>query len=215
MSNFPSLFLHLPPGLDHSLMIPVWIGAMCLFFFTESFGWGFVGLVVPGYLASVFISHPVSGWAVLTEVLLTLLMVRAHLDFLPRAGWVYSPFGRERFFLIVLWGTAVRIVCEVWLFGQVLSYVPPELAQRLGLDLWQPDFFGIGLVLVPLTANMLWRNTLRAGGVQMALATGFTYAVLHFFLLQHSNLSLSEFQLLYEDVAWAWPTSPRSTSFCW
>lgn len=190
-----------PPGLDHSILIAVWVGAMCLFFFTEAFGWGFVGLVVPGYLASVFISRPVSGWAIVAEVLLTLCVVRAHLDFFPRSGWIYTPFGRERFFLIVLWGTAVRIVCESWLFGALIGLIPPVIAQQIGLDLWQPDFFGIGLVLVPLTANMLWRNHLESGGVQMALATSLTYLVMVFVLLPYTNLSLSEFQLLYEDAA--------------
>lgn len=209
MSGLPGHLLHLPPGLDHSLMIPVWIGALCLFFFTECFGWGFVGLVVPGYLASVFISNPTSGWAVLAEVMLTLIVVRAHLDLLPKAGWVYSPFGRERFFLIVLWGTAVRIFCEVWLFGWLFALVPSALSQRLGLDLWQPDFFGIGLVLVPLTANMLWRNHLRAGGVQMFLATLFTFAVVRYGVMQVSNLSLSEFQLLYEDAALGLANQPK------
>ncbi|MFM7201298.1 MAG: poly-gamma-glutamate biosynthesis protein PgsC/CapC [Myxococcota bacterium] len=198
-----------PPGLDHSLLIAVWVGALILFACTEVLGWGFVGLVTPGYLAAVFISRPTSGWAIVVEVLLTLAVVRAHLDLLPRMGWVYTPFGRERFFLIVLWGTAVRLVCESWLFGTLLSLLPAELAFQWGLDRWQPDFFGIGLVLVPLTANMLWRNHLRAGGIQLVLATSLTWAVLVYLLLPYTNLSLSEFQLLYEDAAMNLAAQPK------
>ena len=47
--------LHLLParGLDQSILLPVLVGMMVMLALTETYGWGFVGVVVPGYLASV------------------------------------------------------------------------------------------------------------------------------------------------------------------
>lgn len=199
-----------PPGLDHSILIPVWVGALLLFVATERFGWGFVGLVVPGYLTSVLISRPVSAAALILEILLTLACIKAHMDWLPRRGWIYTPFGRERFFLVVVWGSAVRIVTETWGVPFLFGSLPPTWIERLGLDTWQPDFYGIGLVLVPLTANMLWRNHLSTGGIQLLLATGATYALTRWVLLPYTNLSFSEFQLVFEDAAVQLESQPKA-----
>src|SRR5262249_33985577 len=39
-------------GFDQSVTTPVLIGVLVSWFFTETFGWIFAGLVVPGYLAA-------------------------------------------------------------------------------------------------------------------------------------------------------------------
>src|SRR5262249_31000883 len=36
-------------GFDRSATTPVWLGVLVSWFFTETFGWVFGGLVVPGY----------------------------------------------------------------------------------------------------------------------------------------------------------------------
>ena len=43
-----------------STVVLVWLGMLILAFFVETYGWVFVGLVVPGYLASVTVVNPVS-----------------------------------------------------------------------------------------------------------------------------------------------------------
>ena len=91
-----------PRGLDQSILVAVLIGIYILLFFTEIFGWVWAGLVVPGYLASVFAIQPEAGVAVCIEAMLTYLASRGISDLMSRwGGW--SPFfGRDRFFLIVL-----------------------------------------------------------------------------------------------------------------
>ena len=49
------------PGFEQSAMTPVLLGVVISWLFTETFGWVFAGLVVPGYLASVFLLHPIGG----------------------------------------------------------------------------------------------------------------------------------------------------------
>jgi hypothetical protein len=63
------------------------------------------------------------------------------------------------------------------------------------------EFYSIGLVLVPLTANLLWKPGVLRGMTQLGVVTGLTYLVLTRVLLAFTNLSLSSFELLYEDTA--------------
>jgi hypothetical protein len=107
--------LHLFPdrGLDQSILVAVLLGMLVLLFFTEVFGWVWAGLVVPGYLASVFAVKPSAGAALVIEGVLTFLVCRAISDGASRIG-SWSPFfGRERFFLIVMISVAVRQTCEL------------------------------------------------------------------------------------------------------
>ena len=52
--------MHLFPesGFDRSAATPVFAGVLVSWFFTETFGWVFAGLVVPGYLATLFLLEP-------------------------------------------------------------------------------------------------------------------------------------------------------------
>jgi hypothetical protein len=74
--------------------------------------------------------------------------------------------------------------------GQVGAPLPPVR-----------EFYSIGLVLVPLTANLLWKPGALRGLAQLGVVTGLTYLVLTRVLLAYTNLSLSSFELLYEDTA--------------
>ena len=56
-------------GLDQSILLAVLVGLVTLLALTEAFGWVFVGLVIPGYLASIFVIQPLSGFAVVFESL--------------------------------------------------------------------------------------------------------------------------------------------------
>ena len=55
--------MHLFPesGFDRSAATPVFAGVLVSWFFTETFGWVFAGLVVPGYLATLFLLEPRSA----------------------------------------------------------------------------------------------------------------------------------------------------------
>lgn len=187
-----------PHGLDQSILASVAIGVLVLLFFTEMFGWVFVGLVVPGYLASVFAIHPAAGTAVCIEAVLTYLLAVFLSEYLCKLSLWSRFFGRERFFVIVLASVLVRQQSQTWLMPELVQL----FEQAASLDFFEErDFFSIGLVLVPLTANMFWKVGLLRGTFQTAVCVVITYAFLAFVLLRYTNLSISELELTYEDVA--------------
>ena len=70
-----SLALFPSNGMDRSLHVAVLIGLVLSTFFTEAFGWTYAGLVVPGYIATVFAASPVTGAVVVVEGIVTYLLV--------------------------------------------------------------------------------------------------------------------------------------------
>lgn len=194
-------------GLDNSLFAAVLLGLLCMLLLTESFGWVFTGLVVPGYLASVLVIQPLAGGVILLEAVATYLVARCVGEWLsPWMPW-NRFFGRERFFLILLCSVAVRLLFEAVLL--------PAAGSRLADGGWVApdvlsDLFSVGLIVVPLTANMMWNTGLARGLPQVLLATAVLWAVLAFVLIPYTNLSISDFEITYEDVAQGFLSSPTT-----
>lgn len=202
------VFELLPPhGLDQSILLAVLIGMLLILFLTEVFGWVFVGLVVPGYLSSVALIQPASAVAVLFESVLTYGLAYLVSELFPRTrSW--SPFfGRERFLLIVLISVFVRQNSQIWLLPMILRYVDGSFGTTWYTDL---DFYSIGLVLIPLTANMFWKLGLWRGSLQVAVPTMVTYVLLRFLILPYTNLSFANLALTYENVALDFLGSPKA-----
>lgn len=191
--------LHLFPtaGFDRSTTTPVLVGLLISWFFTETFGWVFAGLVVPGYLAAVFAIDPRAGVVDVAEAIFTYGLARAIGEHLPRTGLTSRVFGRERFLLIVLSSIIVRLAVE----GALLPRFAPHAAGA---------FFSIGLVVVPLAANACWKTGLGKGLVQNGVPTLLTFLLLRYVLLPHTNLSLAGFELATEDVAASFLDSPKA-----
>ena len=189
----------LPPGgLDQSIVLAVLIGVWVTLLFTETLGWVFVGLVVPGYLAAVLVVQPGTAAVIVGEALATFWLARALAHGLAHTR-VWQPFfGRDRFFLIVVASVIIRQHDQLWLLPALSRFAEAQLGAPL-----PPvrEFYSIGLVLVPLTANLLWKPGALRGMAQLAVVTGLTYLALAFVLLAYTNLSLSSFELLYEDTA--------------
>lgn len=185
-------------GLDQSILLPVLVGVYVALLFTETFGWMFVGLVVPGYLASVLALQPTTAAVIVLEAIVTYALARG-LAYALAPTRVWAPFfGRDRFFVIVLISVLVRQHDQLWILPALSSWIEVQLGAEL-----PPvrEFYSIGLVLVPLTANMLWKPGLVRGLVPLGVVVGLTYAILQLVLLPLTNLSLSSFELLYEDSA--------------
>jgi len=194
-------------GLDNSLFTAVFLGLLLLFVLTESFGWVFTGLVVPGYLASVFVIQPTAGAVILLEAVVTYFVARGISDWGARFLPYNRFFGRERFFLILLCSVAVRLVFE--------ALVLPAAGAALVGDGWLPptlltNLYSVGLIVVPLTANMMWRTGAWEGLPQIVLPTALIYAALQFVLIPYTNLSISDFELTYENVALGFLASPKT-----
>lgn len=202
------VFELLPPhGLDQSILLAVLIGLLLILFLTEVFGWVFVGLVVPGYLASVALIQPASAIAVVFESLLTYGLAYLVSELFPRTqSW--SPFfGRERFLMIVLVSVFVRQNSQIWMMPLLLRSIDQTFGTTWYTDL---DFYSIGLVLIPLTANMFWKLGIGRGSLQVAVPTLLTYALLRFVLLPYTNLSFANLALTYENVALDFLGSPKA-----
>ncbi len=194
-------------GFDSSVITIVLVGLVCLWALAEAFGFVFVGLVVPGYLTSVFIIAPSSAAIVLIEGLITYALVRGLSDGMGRAG-AWSPFfGRDRFFAFVITSVIVRLVGELWLWSAIWDLT----LELTGRALPPPGpLNSVGLVLVPLAANMFWKVGLRRGLTQLLLPTAVVWAVTTQLVLPLTNLRLAEFQLHYEDAAVDFLSSPRA-----
>src|SRR5207253_5895855 len=89
-----------PYSLDTSILAAVLVGVLVLAALTETLGWVFVGLVVPGYLASVFVVHPETGLTVVVEALVTYGFAVLLSSVCRRTGVWSEFFGRDRFFAV-------------------------------------------------------------------------------------------------------------------
>jgi hypothetical protein len=201
------LTLFPPYGIDQTIHVAVLIGVLLLLGLTEWFGWVFSGLVVPGYLASLLVLEPASGCAVLIEAMLTFLLARLLSSVASRSGAWNAFFGRERFMLLVFVSIVVRQACSLWLFPDSMRVFDEMFGTSYRFEL---SLSSVGLVLVPLTANMFWKLDLRRGFFQVAVPTAITYAVLAYVLLPYTNLSFSRLELTYENVALDFLSSPKA-----
>ncbi len=196
-----------PHGVDQTIHVAILIGVLLLLGLTEAFGWVFSGLVVPGYLASLFVLEPASGATVMVEAVLTFVVAKLLSHAAPRSGAWSLFFGRERFLLLIFISIAVRQASELWLVPDALRLVDEQLGTTHRLT---RTFSSVGLVLVPLTANMFWKLDLRRGLVQVAVPTALTFALLAYVLLPYTNLSFARLEITYENVALDFMSSPKA-----
>jgi hypothetical protein len=162
-------------------------------FFTEAFGWTYAGLVVPGYLAATFASAPVTACLVLVEALLTHWGVILVASVIPRRTGAWSTtFGRERFFLYIVVAVIVRLAIEGSLVPWASARWPLSHSREL---------YSIGLVLVPLVANVFWSAGVLHTGPRLLVVTAITYLLVTRGLLTFTNFSLSRFEVANESVA--------------
>ncbi|MCB9743370.1 MAG: poly-gamma-glutamate biosynthesis protein PgsC/CapC [Alphaproteobacteria bacterium] len=190
-----------PSSLDSSILTSVLLGLFVVWLFQEAFGWGFSGLVIPGYLASILVIQPLTGAVVVGEAVVTWAIVEALSERVP-SWWPWTRlFGRDRFFNILLVSVAVRLALEGGGFESIaaLTGVAPD-----------EDLHSIGLVLVPLIANALWRSGLMRGVPRLGIPLLITWAILEWGFLRYTNLSLSNFELTYEDLALDFNGSARA-----
>ncbi len=194
--------LHVLPGayIDNSLLTSVLIGVLVLWWLAERFGWPATGLVVPGYLGAVLAVRPEAAIVVAGEAVLTYLVAHFLGRVMARAPGFDRVFGRDRFFLIILVSIFVRMLAEGDLVREVLLGADLELSEA-----WH----SLGLVLVPLTANTLWKPGLLKGAPLVLLPVLAVYALLVFVVIPLTNFNLSEFELTYEDLSWAFVDAPR------
>lgn len=192
------LVLDLPRGLDQSILLAVMLGMLVMLFLTEMYGWVYVGVVVPGYLTSIMVIQPAAGAAVFLDAVLTYLVARIFAEVAARTGAGATFFGRERFFLVVLVSVLVRQHTQSWVMPYVLEQASAFVDVPIEVNY---GFYSIGLVLVPLTANIMWKLELRRGLFQLVVVLLATYLLLEHVLLANTTMSLSSVEITYENTA--------------
>ncbi|MDH5673726.1 MAG: poly-gamma-glutamate biosynthesis protein PgsC/CapC [Myxococcales bacterium] len=188
-------------GLDRSLHAPVLLGLLVSAFFAETLGWTFAGLVVPGYLVSVIVAAPLTAVLVVVEALLTYFLCAAIGLWIPRTGAWSTAFGRERFFLFILAALAIRLSVEASLL--------PCLQERYELP-HSRELHSLGLVLVPLLANMLWNDGLLRSFTRVSCVVAITYVLVSEVLLKHTNFNVSRFEMANESVSLDFLETPHA-----
>ncbi|MCE9583040.1 MAG: poly-gamma-glutamate biosynthesis protein PgsC/CapC [Planctomycetes bacterium] len=187
-----------PNGLQHSLVISVCVGVLITTLMFERYGWVFSGLVVPGYLAPIFAIYPMSALTIVAEAIVTVVIVKV----ISNSAWrfrTHTPlFGRERFFMIVLVALIVRLGVEEFLLPQAARVFFPGRTDILARV---RDFGAIGLVVVPLTANLLWKPGLVKGLMQVGGCTLGVLVVIYGILTPLTNYNLAQLGAVYEDVS--------------
>ncbi|GMV82808.1 MAG: hypothetical protein AMXMBFR7_39920 [Planctomycetota bacterium] len=196
-----------PDGpLQGSVIVTVFIGILVMTFFTETLGWVFSGLVVPGYLTPILIVAPYSAGVIVFEAILTYFIVEWLSEKLSQYGYWAPMFGRDKFICIVFISIVVRLVVELFglpELGQWIQQYDPEFDYR-------NKFTGIGLVVVPLLANTIWKPGLHRGLGHALIAIAVTYTLVVWVLIPHTNFSVARFHFLYEAVALDFAASPKT-----
>ena len=83
--------------------------------------------------------------------------------------------------------------------------------QHFGLQFdYRNYLYSIGLVIVPLLANMFWKPKLFKGFLPVFSVVVLTYLVTRYVLIPGTNFSVAKFELLYEDIAIDFLASPKS-----
>lgn len=187
--------------LDNSILTSVLLGLLITWIFQETLGWNFTGLVVPGYLASIFAIQPETGAVVVVEAGMTYALVYTVSELTP-TSWPNSRlFGRDRFFALLLASVTIRLAVE----GIGLDALSAWLDRPLS-----PALHSMGLLVMPLGANALWRTGMGRGLVRLGVPVFLTWGVLTWVLLPYTNLSMTSFELTYEDLAVDFASSPKA-----
>ncbi|MCA9217498.1 MAG: poly-gamma-glutamate biosynthesis protein PgsC/CapC [Planctomycetales bacterium] len=205
--NLPPLHLFPDDSLATSVSTTVWIGVWVVAFFNLRFGWTASGLVVPGYLVPLLFIKPLSVGVVLLEAVITYWIVYATSEFPSRTKLWCSFFGRDRFFAIVLASILVRSAMDGWALpfcGQAICRI-----WSINFD-YQNHLHSYGLVIVSLTANYLWKPGLKHGLATICVATGITFLIVRYGLMEFTNFSICDVENMYADIASSLLASPKA-----
>ena len=190
-----------------TLTTAVWIGVCVTVFFNLRFGWTLSGLVVPGYLAPLLITRPITGMVILLEAVVTYLIVRG-ISSGPRNAVYWSNFfGRDRFFLIVVVSVLVRALFDGWLLPIGGQYVVEQFDLSFN---YRENLRSFGLIVVALIANYFWKPGLRRGILPIATTCLLTFLIIKFFLVGLTNFNIGNLHVLYEDISTSLMASPKA-----
>ncbi|ESP94921.1 poly-gamma-glutamate biosynthesis protein PgsC/CapC [Pseudoalteromonas luteoviolacea] len=193
-------------GLGQSVITTVWVGIAVVCMLNLRFGFPLTGLVVPGYLVPLFIVTPVSAVVIIIEAIVVYaVMLFSAKTLMERFGFG-EMFGRDRFFAIILISILVRVVMDTLLWPLVAMY----LAQwDITFD-YSSQLYSLGLVIIALTANVMWNGGFKYGMRVTLIQLFVTYLLVRFILMPFTNFSIANLAIMYEAVAASIVAAPKA-----
>jgi gamma-polyglutamate biosynthesis protein CapC len=202
--------MHIPifpeNGLANSVIPPVLVGLGFSTAFAETLGWNFSGLIVPGYLAPIFIVKPLSGVVIIIEALITYVLLRLLSDGFSRFGIWTRFFGQDAFFALFCISILVKYLLEgpfLPVMGGVFSQILPGSVD------YRNELHSTGLVVVPLMANIFWRHGIRRNILPTTTVIFLTFLFTRFVLIPYTNFTVNKFELMYSKMAINFEESPQ------
>ncbi len=197
-----------PPGtLAGTVTTTVWVGVLVSCFFNLRYGWVLSGLVVPGYMVPLLLLKPWAAAVVVAEAIISYLAVWTYSEWLPRLGLGNGLFGRDRFFALFLASVIVRVILETFVLPQLGESL--NAAYQLDFD-YRNNLHSFGLIVVALLANQFWKPGLVRGFLPAATTIIVTFCIVRYILLPFTNLTITNLDYMYADIARSLLSSPKS-----
>lgn len=193
-------------GLGQSVITTVWVGIAVVCFLNLRFGFPLTGLVVPGYLVPLLIVSPTSAAVIIIEAFVVYFVMRVSAKTIMERFGYAEMFGRDRFFAIILISILVRVIMDTLFW--------PSVANILGS--WDITFdystqlYSLGLVIIALTANVMWNGGFRYGLKVTLIQLAVTYLLVRYALMPFTNFSIANLAIMYEDVAASIIAAPKA-----
>jgi hypothetical protein len=193
-------------GLGQSVITTVWVGIGVVCFLNLRFGFPLTGLVVPGYLVPLFIVSPTSAMVILIEAVIVYLVMKFSAKTLMERFGFAEMFGRDRFFAIILISILVRVTMDTLFWPSVASLFSQW---DITFD-YASQLYSLGLVIIALTANVMWNGGFRYGAKVTIIQLLLTYLIVRFVLMPYSNFSIANLAIMYEAVAASIIAAPKA-----
>jgi Capsule biosynthesis CapC len=183
----------------------IFIGVHVVALMNVSFGWVLSGLVVPGLLAPLIISSPLAAGLIFFEAILAFALFKLYSYLLEKLNLSSSPFGRERFFGIVLFSVIARCFVEGIFFPMATS-VAPSLAHWTEFHTYlklkgnlPPILSSSSIVLTALLANQFWKPGIFRGIKQSLITTAISTCILYFILQKWFHFPTEQLVLFFSE----------------
>ena len=185
----------------------VWIGVVISVLFNLRLGWTLSGLVIPGFLVPLMMARPTATGVILFEAVVTYAIAYIISEGPRKLSYWSSFFGRDRFFVILLVSVLVRAVFDGYLF----PWLGQMALDQYGINIdYKNSLQSYGLIVVALLANYFWKPGFIRGFPPIATCVFLTYLVVQGVLVQYTNFSVGNFQLLYDDISSTMLASPKA-----
>jgi hypothetical protein len=203
------LILNLFPaggGLGQSVITTVWVGVAVVCFLNLRFGFPLTGLVVPGYIVPLLIVSPTSAAVILIEAIVVYGVMRFSAKFVMEKLGYAEMFGRDRFFAIILISILVRVLMDTLFWPLIASLLSNW---DITFD-YSSQLYSLGLVIIALTANVMWNGGFRYGMKVTIIQLIITFLIVRFVLMGFTNFSIANLAIMYEAVAASIIAAPKA-----